>query len=197
MTLHSWSTSGDVPPSAWAAMGADMTALLASWSHVGGATVTGPDGTGPAVLDEDTIAFTVALPAPSAPLAITFARAAGDGSCTTSGHITDGLVVVALARAARHWGALLSWTTDADVTTGAVALTLVEGLFGVGDRALSGQPGLSAESQVSQIVAGALGRVLGGEQSAAYDTLLADVIADLNAVLAGVRAAEQLLGGPA
>lgn len=200
MTLHTWTTAADVPPSAWAAMTADVDVLLASWAQVGGATVTGPSGAGPAVLDGDSIAFAITLPgAPS--LAVTFTRAAGKGSTSTNGHVTDGLVVVALTRAALHWGALLTWSSEASTAARAVAEVYGQRLFADGDRALAGLPPL-AQAQtdpagtVAEFAQAAVGRVQAGAAATyALDTLgfLAALIVELQAEHDGRATAAALL----
>lgn len=197
MTAHSWTTAADVPTPAWSALAHDMRTLLDAWAAAGRAAVTGPDGTGAPVLDDASIAFRVALPAPAAALAVTFVRAAGTGTCTTNGSVTDGLVVAALTRAARHWGALLTWTSDAGSKARAVAAGLVEQLYGADDRAVTGAPALSLPSTAGQVVARAQAAADTADPApAGLAAHLSVVIAQLTAERDGYATAEALLAPP-
>lgn len=168
MTTTTWTTTADIPPGPWAAMGADIRRLLAV-TAAGGAKVVGPNGgNSQPLLNEDTIAFVVTAPA-SQPLAVTFHRAAGTGEVTTNAPHTDGLVLTAMDRAGRHWGRLFVWDTDAGTTSRAVAARVVDGLFGEGDRALAGTAGMAVSSQVGQIIARAAATVDGRATEADLD----------------------------
>lgn len=183
-----YTTSGDVPPAAWAALLADMRRLLQILA-ADGTAVTGPDGAAEAELDDDTIAFTATAPS-LPPLTVRFQRAAGSGETSTSHPATTGLTLAAMTRAARHWGQLLAWSSDADITARALGDTLVEALFGEDDRAVAGVAPMSVPSQVGQMTAAALAA------STDAPTLLAgldDVIGVLQQRRAGIAAALALL----
>lgn len=195
MTTTTWTTAADIPPGPWAAMGADIRRLLAV-SAAGGATVTGPNGIGSPLLNEDVIAFVVTAPQ-SQPMAVTFQRAAGTGTVTTNAPHTDGLVLAAMNRAARHWGSLVTIETDAGTTSRAVAGHLVEGLFGDEDRAVAANARPGVPSRVAQIVARAHNEV-GTRVGAPLDLLgyLNALIAQLNAERDGIAVAESVLNPP-
>jgi hypothetical protein len=190
MTTTSYTTTGDVPPAPWSALLADIQRVLTVLERDGTA-ITGPDGTGPAILDADRIAFIATAPG-LPPLPVQFDRAAGTGETATSHPATTGLTLATMARAARHWGRLLTWTTDADVTARAIGTALVDALFGADDLAIAGGIPPGVPFQVGQMVAEATATVAGGTT----DTLLAaldTVIGHLSAQRAGIAAAEQLL----
>lgn len=218
MTTTSWTTTSDVPPSAWAALVSDIRTLLGLLG-AGGAKVTDPSGSTAPVLGAERIAFTVTLPE-RGPLTVQFTRAAGDGQVETSSPLTDGLVLAALQRAGRHWGQLLTSTSDAGTEARAICSTVVEGLFGAGDRNVVGGAALSVPAQVQQAVAEAQDVVARAEfaeqqaaveklgvddevpvaiEAAAYDavTYLSAVITELEAHRDGVAAALGLMPKPA
>lgn len=188
MTTTSWTTTADIPPAPWAAAGADIRRLLAV-TAAGGAKVTGPTGIGNPVINETTIAFTVTAPG-SQPLTIRFDRAAGTGSATTSAPHTDGLVLAAVHRAVKHWGALVEITSDADTTSQAAGRTLLDGLFAADDDAVTGTGTVPVWVQLAQIV----GRAANAAEDAAdLGAALDAVIAQLTAERAGITAATALL----
>lgn len=199
-TTTSWTTTADVPPGPWATMVADMRALLGV-SSAAGATVTDPTSGGPPTLNDDCIDFTVQAPAAgSAPLTVTFTRAAGTGQVVTNAPTTSGLVVAAVSRAAQHWGLLLTWTTDADTRSQAVADGLVEALFGAGDRAVIGVQALTVEDQVAQIGTRAKDQALAKARAAGttltVDAGLAATIAELVAIRTGLATATAMTTPP-
>jgi hypothetical protein len=178
-----------------------MRALLAV-TAAGGATITGPDGTGAPVLSEARLAFTVTTPG-GGPLVVDFTRAAGAGQVTTGHMLTTGLVVATMARARRHFGALLSVTgsysdaeraTGAQVQAGAVADRLIEVLFDDGDRSLVGTFGpASAQHQMEEVVARTVHDVNAGLPTAGLLTRLEALIAALTAERVGRLAADAML----
>jgi len=213
MTRTTWSTTQDVPPAPWAALVSDMTRLL-TMTAASGAHVTGPGEDGGPVLDTETIAFTVHAP-PGQPLTVTFHRAAGDGEVITNAPHTDGIVLVAMERAARAWGALLIWESDAGTAARAVAQTLLSRLYAPDDAAVSGGTLPTTTDQLAAAVSRAWNRVTYGDRGApdttgrawsraAYgdrptsEAPLADqlgaLIQELTAERAGVMAAAQLAG---
>lgn len=189
MTTTRWTTTATIPPAAWAAMTADIQALLAV-SAAGGATVTGANGNAHPTLTDLTIAFTVTAPK-SQPLTVQFQRTPGDGEVVTGAPHTDGLVLAALDRAAYHWGALLTYETDADTTAQAVARQLHTRLFEADDAAVTGITGMGIPSRVGQILSRAQGAATPGEDTTLLDHLDA-VIAEIQAERAGIAIAESL-----
>lgn len=196
MTITSWSTTETVPPGPWAQLVADVRRLLAVMTS-GGSTVTGPAMNGGPLLDAERIDFVVTAPA-SQPLAVAFTRAPGEGTVTTNAPHTDGLVLVALERAARHWGLLLTWTTDASSVSRAVASMLVEQLFGRDDRAVSGgfapDPSTMYREAIDRAMVAA-GDPPPGEPVAAVAGALQKMAAQITAERAGVLVAAQVLAG--
>lgn len=192
MSTTTWTTSADIPPNAWAALVADVTRLLGVVA-AGGSTVTNTTGSTGPELGAERIAFAVTAPQ-SQPLVVTFTRAAGTGEAVTSAPHTTGLVLAAVHRAARHWGQLLTYATDADTTARSVARAIGEALFGAEDRALAGDPGMSPASQMWEIVTAAHGRVVTGTPPGTLaPTLLGALIGELSAELDGAAIAGDLL----
>lgn len=191
MTTTTWSTTADIPLNAWTPLVADMRALL-DVAATGGATVTNPTGAGAATLTDDTIAFTVQAAPPAPPLTVQFTRTAGDGEVTTSAATTGGLVVAALTRAARYWGPLLTWSTEADTKAHAVARELVEGLFGEGDRATGAPPLMPAASRAFAVAARAL-EAVAGDGAKDLPAYLTAAVAELTAERDGAAIAGAML----
>lgn len=188
MTTTTWTTTADIPPAPWAAAGADIRRLLAV-TAAGGAKVTGPTGTGNPIINESTIGFTVTAPG-SQPLTIRFDRAASTGSATTNAPHTDGLVLAAVNRAVKHWGALVAVETDAGATSLAAGRTLLDGLFAADDDAVTGSGGVPMRVQLAQITGQAVDAADAlGDLGSALDA----VIARLTAERAGIAAATALL----
>lgn len=195
MTTHTWVTTATVPTAPWAAMCADMATLLAIAAASPGAAVTHPSGEGPPQLDAAGIAFTVTTPG-GGPLTVTFTRQAGTGECVTNSPLTDGLVVATLARARRHFGALLTTDTDAGTAAKAAARRIAAELFDAGDRALVGQvgePAAQAARLVADVVAQALRTVTERDPAAAVPARLQAVIDELSAERDGWVAAGVLV----
>jgi len=193
MTTTTWSTTVTVPPGPWAQLLADVRRLLTVMA-AGGSSVTGPGAANTPVLTAESIAFTVTAPA-SQPLAVVFTREPGDGSLTTNAPHTDGLVLVALERAARHWGVLLTWTSDAGTISRAVATTLVEVLFGADDRTIDGRDAPQAEELVYQAVPrafAAAGEIPPGDLVPRAAALLTAVLEQLQAERDGYLVALQV-----
>jgi hypothetical protein len=200
MTRHTWSTLATIPPAPWAALAADMRRLLAVAAATG-STVTNPAADGPPVLDAEHIGFTVvAAAAGSPPMTVEFTRAPGQAGVDTSSMLTGGLVLAALARGTRHWGGLLTWTSEADASTRGVADSLVTRLFAAEDAAVGVRVATVSE-QIDAIVARARGQVTAG----AGETFVLDVLGyltvlidELGAIRAGWHAAEAIagVGGP-
>lgn len=194
MTSTGWTTAATVPPAPWAAMCADMRVLLAV-SAAGGARVTNPAGNGPPVIGEDVIGFAVTAPQ-SQPLVVEFTRAAGQGQAVTAAPHTTGLVVAALDRARRHWGQLLTVTTDADVTAQAVATALGEALFGDTDRAVTGVADTPPAVQAARVADAARDRALRArytDRTLGMVDCLDAVLAELTAERAGYAVAAGML----
>lgn len=192
MTTTSYTTTGDIPPSAWAALLADMRRLL-TVLEADGTAITGPTGTGEALLTDEQIGFTATAPQ-TPPLTVTFTRAAGSGQTQTGHPATTGMTLAAMSRAARHWGQLFTWTSDADLVARALADTLATGLFGEEDQAVTGTAPLSMPSRAGQLMAEA------AQVAAAADTQSTTLVGHLDAVIAaltamrtGIAAAQQLL----
>lgn len=197
MTRHEWTTSADVPPARWAAMGADMRALLAVVA-AGGATVAGPDGTGAPVIDAERLAFTVVAPG-SGPVTVDFHRAAGTGEVRTTAATTGGMVIAALERARQNFAALFTYTSDADTATRGAAARIAADLYAPADRAVAGMAAPSPAAAVRDVVAHTLAEVTAPDGPAGdkdLETLLATVIAELSAYRAGWVAAGALVRTP-
>lgn len=191
MTTTTWTTTADIPLNAWTPLVADMRALL-DVAAAGGSTITNPAGDGPPELTDDSIAFTVQAAAPAPPLTVQFTRAAGEGTVTTNAATTSGLVVASLTRAARYWGTLLTWSTDADTKGHAVAVALGEGLFAAGERAVAGQLPMPLASQAYVVLGRALNKV-DATQPADLVHFLTGVLAEVTAERDGAAIAGAML----
>lgn len=191
MTTATWTTIADVPPGNWAATVTDLRGLLDTWHAAGHAAVTGPDGTGAPVYGADTLAFSVALPN-TPPLSVTFTRAAGAGTVTTGSPVTDALVLIALRRAARHWGRLLTWTSDAGTEAQAIAGRLGDRMYGDGDRAVGAS---AVPLNVETVIATARIAVDNGvalTHQLGLGDYLSALISELANQLTGIATADQL-----
>lgn len=157
MTRHAWTLTTAVPPAAWAALRVDARTLVAV-ARSRGITVAGPDGTGEPILDSERIALAVRSEdtAPfSAPFV--FSRTLLSGELNTVDAVRyDAIVLAALGRAARHFGAVLTVTTDADQRTAAHASRLAELVFGKDDRRIAGVAEPDPRGEVEQLTAGFL-----------------------------------------
>jgi hypothetical protein len=153
MTRHTWQLSGPVPPPAWAALVADARVLIAV-ARQRGITVAGPAGTGQPVLDTERIALAVRTTAAasfSAPFV--FSRTLPEGSLdTVDSGLYDSIVLAALNRARRYFGALFTMSTEATPRTVAQASRLGGLVFGADDRRLDGAPEPDARDQVEDLV---------------------------------------------
>lgn len=197
MTTTTWTTTSDVPPPAWAALIADMRVILDVLA-AGGTTLTAPNGDGPPLLDDQHIGFTATAPS-RASLTVTFDRAAGTSDVTTTSAPTSALVLATLTRAARYWGTLLTWSSDADTTSRAMGDALVDNLFGANDRALTGDVDLATQYRVWRLTQDAHDRVSTRPDADRLDLpgFLGALIGELTAVRTGIATALQMLTPPA
>lgn len=150
MTTTTWTTTGDIPAGPWAQLVSD-TKLLLGAMITGGSKVTGPDGRSAPQLGEQRVSFIVTA-ADRSPLAVNFHREVHDGEVETASTLTDGLVLMLVRRATKHWGALVSTSSDADTAARTVAAELAEALYGAGDRAVSAYPAPTTLFRVSAYV---------------------------------------------
>lgn len=164
MTTTSWATTGDVPAGPWAALSSDLRTLLAVMT-AGGAKVTNVAGTAAPTFTAETIGFTVTVN-DRGPLTVEFKRKANTGTVETSSPMTDGLVLAAVARAAKAWGQLLTFTSDAGTEARAICSTVVEALYGDADRAVAGGAPLPVPNSVARAIGEAQDSVARAEQLA-------------------------------
>jgi hypothetical protein len=192
MTRHTWTLAAAAPPSAWAALVADAKALIAV-ARARGITVAGPAGTGQPVLDGERIALAVrtagGLPF-SAPFVFSRTLPGGQLDTVDSG-LYDSMVLTALQRAARYFGAVLSTTTEADPRTTAQAYRLTDLVFGADDRRIAGGDEPTPRVRIEQIVASHLDDLDNPDDPRDVTTLLGELVQELAAEHAGRVAAEQ------
>lgn len=154
MTRHTWQLTAAAPPSAWAALISDAKTLIAV-ARAQGITVAGPAGTGQPILDAERIALAVRAGTGqpfSAPFLFSRTLPGGELNTVDSG-LYDSIVLTALDRAARYFGALLTVSTWAEARTLAQAHRLADTVFGADDRRVSGVDEPDPRTQVEQIVA--------------------------------------------
>jgi len=193
MTRHSWTLTAAAPPSAWAALVADAKALIAV-ARARGITVAGPIGSGQPVLDSERIALTVRTPGKPFSAPFVFSRTLPGGELdTVDSGLFDSIVLSALSRAGRHFGALLTVSSAAPMQTVAQATRLADLVFGADDRRIAGTPEPGARRQVEDLVASLLDVIEdepAGEGPAVVDWLTS-LIDRLTAERDGRAAAEE------
>lgn len=176
-TTTTWQTTAAIPLGPWAQLVADVKVLLAAMAAAG-AHVTGPDGVSGPELGDTRVSFIVTA-ADRSPMPVRFTREPHEGSVQSASPLTTGLVLVIVARAVKHWGQLVTTTSDADRTAWAVCEELYERLFGDADRAVNGGA-TSVESRGAQIAH----RVRLAAEADQHPSLLDH----LNAMIAGLTA---------
>lgn len=195
-TTTGWTTSADIPPAPWAAAVSDIRRIL-DVVVATGAKVTSPDGLAGPVLDDNDIGFMVQAAAPAPPLTVQFTRVAGTGTVVTNSPVTGGLVLAALNRTSHYWRSLLTFGTDADTMTRAVATSLVEGLFGAADRALAGARPLTELDRYGNVATTALSRVAATvDDTRPLTDHLTLLVSELTAERNGAATALKLLAPP-